>query len=131
MILVAITRNRLFDIELIIRRTLVYGVLTSLLLAVYLGTILGLQAIFSQGETAPWQVAASTLLATILFNPLRERIQDAIDRRLYRSRYSAQVVIEAFSDEARNQADLEQLTSGLVGVVDQTIKPTFAGVWIR
>lgn len=130
-ITIAITRNRLFDIDLIIRRTVVYAFLTGILTAVYLGSIFVSQNLFQLEERASWQVAASTLLVTALFSPLRKRIQAVIDRRLFRRRYDAQLVVERFAGSAQNQSDLALLSADLVSVVHQTIQPSLAHLWIR
>jgi hypothetical protein len=130
-ITVAILRYRLFDIDVIIRRTLVYTVLTGLLAAVYFGSVVLLQSLFRGEQTSSLSVAASTLLATALFTPLRRRIQNVIDRRLFRRRYNAQRVIERFGGAAQNQAHLEKLTADLLAVIEETIQPRFGGVWIR
>lgn len=130
-ITIAITRNRLFDIDLIIRRTVVYAFLTGILTAVYLGSIFLSQNLFRLEERASWQVAASTLLVTALFSPLRKRIQAVIDRRLFRRRYDTQLVVERFAGSAQNQSDLALLSSDLVGVVQQTIQPALTRLWLR
>jgi hypothetical protein len=127
----AILRKGLFDIDVIIRRTVIYAVLTGILTLVYLGTIFLTQNLFGLAERAAWQVAGSTLLVTALFSPLRKRIQQVIDRRLFRRRYNAQQVVEAFAGSAQNQADLDLLSADLVGVVNQTIQPVTARLWIR
>lgn len=127
----AILRKGLFDIDLIIRRTLLYAVLTGTLTALYLGSIFLLQNIFGLREWTSWQVAASTLLITALFAPLRSRLQLVIDRRLFRRRYDAQQVVERFAGSSQNQSDLALLSADLVGVVHQTIQPSQARIWIR
>ena len=127
----AILRKGLFDLNLIIRRTVIYASLTGILTVVYLGSIFLSQNLFQLQERASWQVAASTLLVTALFSPLRKRIQAAIDRRLFRRRYDAQQVVERFAGSAQNQSDLELLSADLVGVIHQTIQPSQAWLWIR
>ncbi|CAN5172574.1 hypothetical protein BH18ACT5_BH18ACT5_07660 [soil metagenome] len=127
----AITRKGLFDIDLIVRRTLLYAALSGLLSALYLASIFLLQSVFGLRQRASWQVAASTLLITALFAPLRSRLQRVIDRRLFRRRYDAQQVVEAFAGSAQNQADLDRLSAELVGVVRQKIQPSQARLWIR
>lgn len=130
-ITVAVLRYRLFDIDLIIRRTLVYGVLTGLLALVYLGSVVALQSVFRGEQNSSVSVAGSTLLITALFTPLRRRIQTLIDRRLFRSKYNAQKVIERFGGAAQNQANLETLSADLMAVIQETIQPRFGGLWIR
>lgn len=130
-IAVAVLRYRLFDIDLIIRRTLLYALLTGLLVLVYLGSVVALQSLFRGVQDSSLSVAASTLLITALFNPLRRRIQTVIDRRLFRSRYNAQQVIERFGGAAQSQADLELLSADLLAVVEETIQPRFGRLWIR
>jgi hypothetical protein len=128
----AVLRYRLFDIDLIIRRTLLYAMLTGLLTAVYLGSVVATQTLFrGGGDSSTLSVAASTLLITVLFAPLRRRLQAIIDRRLFRSRYNAQLVIEGFAGAARNQANLEALSADLITVLAETIQPRSSGIWIR
>ena len=127
----AVLRYRLFDIDLIIRKTLVYGLLTGLLTAVYFGSVVLLQSVFRGEGSNSLTVAASTLLITALFAPLRRRIQTLIDRRLFRSKYNAQVVIERFGGAAQSQANLETLSADLMAVVEETIQPQSGVLWIR
>jgi hypothetical protein len=127
----AILRKGLFDIDLIVRRTLLYALLTGVLTAIYLGAIFLTQKLFGLEERASWQVAASTLLVTALFSPLRRRLQALIDRRLFRSRYDARLVVERFAGSAQNQSDLARLSADLVGVVQQTVSPAVARLWIK
>ena len=128
---IAVLRYRLFEIDLIIRKTLVYGLLTGLLTAVYFGSIVVLQSVFRGEGSSSLTVAASTLLITASFAPLRRRIQVLIDRRLFRSKYNAQVVIERFGGAAQNQANLETLSADLMAVVEETIQPQSGVLWIR
>ena len=130
-ITVAVLRYRLFDIDLIIRRTLVYALLTGLLGLVYLGSVVLLQSFFRGEGASSLTVAASTLLAAALFAPLRRWIQAAIDRRLFRSKYQAQQVIERFGGAAQNVSDLEALSADLMAIVDETIQPHSGFLWIR
>ena len=130
-ITLAILRYRLFDIDLIVRRTLVYTLLTGLLGAVYLGSVVLLQSLFRGQGNSSVSVAASTLLITALFTPLRRRIQALIDRRLYRSKYQAQQLIERFGTAAQNEANLETLSDDLMAVVAATIQPRSGVLWIR
>jgi hypothetical protein len=127
----AVLRYRLFDIDLIIRKTLVYGLLTGLLTAVYFGSVVVLQSVFRGEGSNSVTVAASTLLITASFSPLRRRIQSLIDRRLFRSKYNSQMVIERFGGAAQNQANLEVLSADLMAVVDETIQPRSGVLWIR
>lgn len=130
-ITMAVLRYRLFDIDLIIRRTLIYGLLTGLLGLVYLGSVVLLQSVFRGEGASSLTVAASTLLATALFAPFRRWIQAVIDRRLFRSKYQAQKVIEQFGGSAQNQADLEKLSADLLSVVQETVQPRSRDLWIR
>ena len=128
---ISVLRYRLFDIDLIIRRTLVYGLLTALLTAGYFGSVVVLQSLFRTEGNSSLSVAASTLLITASFTPLRRRVQTLIDRRLFRSKYNTQLVIERFGGSAQNEANLETLTADLLGVVTQTIQPRSGALWIR
>jgi hypothetical protein len=130
---IAIVRYRLYDIDLLINRTLVYGVLTTTLVALYLGGVVVLQRIFVAltGEQSTLAVVASTLVIAALFNPLRRRIQSFIDRRFYRRKYDARKTLEAFSIKLRDETDLEALNENLVGVVAETMQPAYASVWLR
>ncbi len=128
---VAILKYRLYDIDFLINRTLVYGVLTAILVAVYVGGIVVLQRIFVflTGQQSTLAVVASTLLIAALFSPLRRRIQGFIDRRFYRSRYDARKTLEAFSAKLRDETDLDTLSDDLVGVVRETMQPAHASMW--
>jgi hypothetical protein len=130
---IAILRYRLYDIDRLIHRTLVYGLLTALLAAVYAGLVLGLGQLFGRVGTEPpsWAIAGATLAVAALFQPARHRIQQAVDRRFNRRRYDAARTIEGYSVRLRDQVDLDTLTAELLAVVDQTVKPTKVSLWLR
>jgi hypothetical protein len=130
---VAVLRSHLFDIDLLINRTLVYGSLTAMLVALYFGGIVALQRVFVvlTGEQSTLAVVASTLLIAGLFSPLRSRIQGFIDRRFYRKKYDARKTLEAFSATLRDETDLDALNAELVGVVRETMQPAHVSMWLR
>jgi hypothetical protein len=130
---IAITRYRLYEIDLIINRTLVYSSLTATLVALYFIGIVVLQRVFVLliGQQSTLAIVASTLLIAALFTPLRRRIHRFIDRRFYRSKYDAAKTLEAFSAKLRNDTNLATLRDDLVGVVRETMQPTHVSLWLR
>jgi hypothetical protein len=132
---IAILKYRLYEIDIIINRTLVYGSLTALLAAVYFGGVAATQAIFraltGQEEQPQLAIVVSTLVIAALFNPLRRSIQSFIDRRFYRSKYDARKTLEAFSAKLRDETDLDALNAELVSVVRETMQPAHVSLWLR
>lgn len=130
---IAVLRYRLYDIDLIIRRTLQYALLTVLLGLVYFGMVVLLEQAFRAitGQESPLAVVLSTLAIAGLFNPLRKRLQEFIDRRFFRRKYDAARALEEFSAVARREVELERLTSQMVDVVEQTVSPEEVWVWLK
>jgi hypothetical protein len=129
----AILKYRLYEIDRIINRTLVYGLLTALLAAVYAGLVLSIGQFSGAIGTEPpsWAVAGATLAVAALFQPARRRTQTVVDRRFNRRKYNAAQTIQAFSTRLREQVDLDTLSSELLAVVDQTMEPTLVSFWLR
>jgi hypothetical protein len=130
---IAILRYRLYDIDRLINRTLVYGLLTALLGGVYAGSVLVLGQLFGgvAGNPPSWAVAGATLAVAALFQPARRRIQAAVDRRFNRRKYDAAKTVEAFTVRLRDQVDLDTLSTELLRVVDQTMQPSTVSLWLR
>jgi hypothetical protein len=130
---IAVLRYRLWDIDILIRRTLIYSVFTTLLLLIYFGSVLLMQAIFilftGQGSSEIVTVI-STLAIAGLFVPLRDRVQDGIDRRFYRHKYDAEQTLAAFAAGLREEVDLDQLSARLISVVEETMQPSSISLWL-
>ena len=129
----AMLRYRLYDVDLVIRRTLAYTLITAVLLLVYFGSVTLLTSLFSRvtGQQSALAIVISTLLIAALFNPLRRRVQDWIDRRFFRSKYDAQQVLAQFAVVARDETDLDALTAELLRVVQETMQPEHVSIWLR
>jgi hypothetical protein len=130
---IAILKYRLYDIDFIVNRTLVYGPLSAILALIYVGSVVGMQAAFRAitGQGSTLAVVASTLAIAALFTPFRRRIQSFIDRLFYRRKYDARKTLEAFSTKLRDETDLDALNDDLVDVVRETMQPAHASLWLR
>ena len=128
---VAILRYRLYEIDRIVNRALVYGGVSLVLAGAYWVSVLALQSILPVAERSPLVVASSTLAIVALFRPLRARVQSLIDRRFYRTRYNAERTVAEFGARLREEIDLDELNSDLVGVVHRTVQPATVSLWLR
>jgi hypothetical protein len=129
----SVLNYRLYDVDVVVNRTLVYTVLTTVLALLYFGSIALLQAVLIvlTGQGAQLAVVASTLLIAALFNPIRHRTQNLVDRRFYRGKYDAERVLAVFSDKLRDETDLDRLSEDLLVVVRETVQPEHASLWLR
>ena len=131
----AVLKHRLYDIDVVINLTLVYGSLSAMLVALYFGGVATtqtiLRALTGQSEQSQLAIVVSTLAIAALFNPLRRRIQSFIDRRFYRRKYDARKTLEAFSARLREETDLESLNNDLAGVIRETMQPAHVSLWLR
>jgi hypothetical protein len=130
---IAIVRHQLFDIDILIRRTLIYSIITAMLALFYFGAVVVLQQLFRSltGAGDDLAIIISTLAIAALFNPLRRRVQNTIDHRFYRRRYDAEKVLARFAETVRDEVELEKLTGELLNVVNETMQPTSVSLWLR
>jgi hypothetical protein len=129
---IAILRHRLYDIDLLIKRTVVYGATSAAIAITFFLGLVGLQPVLRPVTSgSEWAIAASTLVAFALFQPIRRRVQGAVDRRFDRSRYDAARTLDAFADDLRDEVDLDALRSELLGAVSRTMSPAHASLWLR
>ena len=129
---IAILRYRLYELDRIVNRAVVYGAVSALLAGAYFGIVLGLQEVFSSfGGGSDLAIAVSTLAVAALFRPIRTRVQRTVDRRFYRRRYDAQRTLEAFAARLRDEVDIASLQGELTDVVGRTLEPTQVSLWLR
>jgi small basic protein len=132
-IAIAMLRSQLWDVDRVINRTLVYGSLTVTLAALYIGGVIGLQALFQAmtGQSSDLAIAIATLAVAALFNPWRHRLQRFIDRRFYRHKYDASRILAAFNATLRDDVDLDHLSADIAAVVHETVNPAHLSLWLR
>jgi hypothetical protein len=128
---IGILRYRLYDIDVIVNKTLVYGGLTAILALAYLAIVVALQNVIPGADDSDLTIAGSTLAVAALFRPLRARVQGFIDRRFYRRRFDAQRTLESFSSRLREDVDLDHLSADLLRVVHSTMQPAHASLWLK
>jgi hypothetical protein len=128
---ISILRHRLYDIDTVVNKTLVYGGLTAILALAYVGIVVALQNVIPGADDSDLTIAGSTLAVAALFRPLRARIQGFIDRRFYRRKFDAQRTLESFSSRLREDVDLDHLSADLLGVVSDTMQPAHASLWLK
>ena len=130
---IALLKYRLYEIDILINRTVVYGALTSTLALIYIGSVIVLQSVFVAltGQKSALAAVTSTLVIVALFGRLSRSLQDLIDRRFYRRKYDARKTLEAFSVKLRDETDLDSLSDDLVGVVQETMQPAHVSLWLR